>query len=97
MPTIEPRPHIFEEEHIAAVKSVVQKLREKIKEKGPGAFCSRHEILGVLMEEVDEYREAVRLPGSGKETLDQLEAELKDIAVAAIWGIASIQTRKVDW
>lgn len=97
MPTISPRPHIFEEEHKAAVKSVIEKLREKIKEKGPGAFCSRHEILGVLMEEFDEYRDAVRLRGSGKETLDQLEAELKDIAVAAIWGITSIQSRKVEW
>lgn len=97
MPSIKMRPDIFEAEYKAAVKSVAEKLKEKIKEKGDGAFGSRHEILGVLLEEFDEFREAVRLRGNSKDVLDQLEAELKDIAVAAIWEIASIQTRKVDW
>jgi len=67
-------------------------LSKRLKEKGYGAFVSRHEILGFLTEEYTEVVEAVH----SKPTED-LQGELIDIAVGCIFGIACIEAGALDW
>lgn len=75
-----------------AAMDVSAKLEQRLKEKGYGASVSRHEILGILEEEVMEFLHEVHR-GQPK----GLQEELMDIAVAAIWGLASLQSGKADW
>lgn len=56
-----------------------------IKEKGDGAFISLGEIRGYLEEEFDEF--CTEQHGNKS---DAARRELMDVAVAAIWGIVSI-------
>jgi len=67
-------------------------LKARMKQKGEHAFVSIHEILGIVDEEHDELKDAVRENNPGK-----VQAELIDIAVGAIWGIASIEEDVLDW
>jgi NTP pyrophosphatase (non-canonical NTP hydrolase) len=67
-------------------------LCDRIDEKGRGIFMSSHETLGVLVEEIAEYRGEVRNNDSKKQ-----RDELLDIAVAALWGIVSLDSGKMDW
>lgn len=67
-------------------------LKARMKEKGEHAFISIHEILGVVNEEHDELIDAVRDNNHA-----QVESELIDIAIGAIWGIASIEEEALDW
>jgi NTP pyrophosphatase (non-canonical NTP hydrolase) len=75
-----------------AAMDVSAKLEKRLKEKGYGSASSRHEILGILEEEVMEFLHEVH---SGQPK--GLQEELIDVAVSAIWGLASIQSGKVDW
>jgi hypothetical protein len=52
-----------------------------------------HEIYGIIKQETSEYEEAIHK----RLTDDEKVEELKDIAVAALFGIASIRTGGVDW
>ena len=76
-----------------AIDGVVAKLHFRIAEKGAGTMASNHEILGTITEELREYEGAIHARLS---ELAKVE-ELKDIAVGAIFGIASIQSGGVDW
>lgn len=58
---------------------------EELKMKGTGEFISIHEILGVVTEEWKELTDAVQ-----SNNFHNVKEELEDIAVAAIWGIISI-------
>lgn len=58
-----------------------------------GSLASSHEILGIIEDEVQEYRDEVHAKSAAELKIE----ELKDIAVAAILGIASIQSGGVDW
>lgn len=51
-------------------------------------MTSGHEILGIIEDEVQEYRDEVHAKSPAEHKVE----ELKDIAVAAVWGIASIQS-----
>lgn len=76
-----------------AAAEAVKKLRFRVQQKGHGTFASNHEILGVVRQETTEYEDAIH------KRMDQ-EAkvqELLDIAVAAIFGVASIRGGGVDW
>lgn len=64
-----------------------------IQDKGLGAFASNHKIYGVLAEELNEYLDAIQQKQSSADKID----ELYDIAVAAIFGIASINNQSVNW
>jgi len=68
---------------------VISKLFEMIdyqtKSKGKGEFVSTHEILGVVTEEWKELTDATQ-----SNNFHNVREELMDIAVAAVWGIASI-------
>ena len=57
------------------------------RDKGDGVLVSRHEILGVVIEEVRELERAVE-----SSTLASISDELLDIAVACVVGLASIRT-----
>lgn len=75
-----------------AITQLERKLSFRLKEKGSGTFKSRHEILGIVTEEHFELIDAVK---SG--TLEEVKQELLDIAVGALFGIASIEAKGVDW
>ncbi len=77
-----------------AIEDVAVKTEYRAKQKGMGVMCSGHEILGIIQDEVQEYRDKVHAKSAVHD--DKIE-ELKDIAVAAIWGIASMQSGGVDW
>lgn len=68
-----------------AVRHVTKWLEARLEAKGPGAFASLHEILGWVEEERLELQAAVH---AGR--FQDCRHELTDIAVACIWGIASI-------
>ena len=59
-------------------------MPRQIEKKGSGAFASMHECLGALTEEMHEFEHAVH---DNDET--QAARELIDLAVEAIWGVAS--------
>jgi hypothetical protein len=76
-----------------ALTEVVNMLFFRARQKGMGSMASNHEILGILSEEFAEYRDAVHAKGNQEEKVN----ELIDIAVAALFGIASIRSNGIDW
>lgn len=77
-----------------ALADVQEKLGFRMGQKGMGTYSSVHEILGILQDELTEYRDEVHGNKLGRE--EQVQ-ELIDIAVGAIWGIASIRSGGIDW
>lgn len=75
-----------------AIKIVAEKLEFRLKQKGNKTFTSTHEILGVVAEEYAELIHAVQ----NNNPAEVIE-ELKDIAVACIFGIVSINKKNMDW
>lgn len=86
------RPDIPQETIMKALDQVMDKLGSRLIQKGSGTFKSSHEILGVVTEEYDELIQAVRSNDNKK-----LEHELIDIAVACVFGLASILNDTTDW
>jgi hypothetical protein len=76
-----------------ALESVKEKFFYRVKQKGSGTMASNHEILGIISQEVQEYNDAIHQKLSDSDKIE----ELKDIAVAAVFGIASIESQGVDW
>lgn len=66
--------------------------KKRLLQKGDGAFKSSHEILGIISEEFDEMKDAVR-----KNDIANLREELLDIIVGCIHGICSIDQNELDW
>lgn len=71
---------------------VAHKLNYRIQQKGNNIFVSRHEICGIIREEVGEFEDLL-----SRGSLDDMREELLDIAIAAIWGVASIDSDEMDW
>lgn len=90
--TSELRPTITPKEIEAAMMLVQCNLKNRLNEKGDGAFASRHEILGTITEEYTELIEAVQ-----EGSLQDVENELIDITVAGLFGIACVYAKKVQW
>lgn len=86
------RPQLSDEEFSKAVALVIEKLHFRQNQKGVHSYTSCHECSGILDEEMVEFKEEVHL----KSKEGQIR-ELQDIAVAAIWSIASINSGKTDW
>ena len=86
------RTQISQEEIEAGIRKLIDKLDFRLAQKGYGTFSSRHEILGILTEEYDETIEAVR---SGK--IEDVSNELLDVAVASVFGMICIDSKKTDW
>ncbi len=75
-----------------AVGKVQDWLWIRLKEKGRGSFLSSHELRGVIDEEFNELCEALHLCHH-----DKIVHELKDLAVAAIFGLACLRAGKLEW
>lgn len=88
------RPQISVTEFDAAITSLRNHLRDKVDGSTAGACMSLHEILGLVGEEFDEFKQYTY----GNDPLNG-RLELLDIALAAIWGIASINSGTVtsEW
>lgn len=78
--------HETETALIHASEVVEKKILLRLDEKGNGLFVDKHQIYGIVAEEVKELMDALH----GND-IEGMKRELKDIAVAAIWGIASIE------
>lgn len=65
---------------------LASELEREVTRKGDGAFYTYHEALGVIEEERDELLEAIR-----SNNLHQIRQELRDLIVAALWGLVSIR------
>ena len=78
--------------HIDLAHEEVQAmLYKRLRQKGRGILVSSHEIAGVVEEERREMWAAVEANDA-----ERLEDELVDIAVAALVGLASLRTGKVQ-
>lgn len=60
-------------------------VNRRLQVKGHGAYVSSHETMGIITEEYDEAKDAVRANDH-----QHLRAELIDIAVGCLIGIISI-------
>lgn len=70
-----------------AVDAVALKLHASRAKHGTGVYVSTHEVFGVLAEEVAEVFGAMK-----DNNIAEVKAELVDVVVAALWGIASINS-----
>jgi NTP pyrophosphatase (non-canonical NTP hydrolase) len=75
-----------------AVGEVNRMMFQRLNDHGPGIFVSCHETLGVITEEYAELVGAVR-----SNDQDAQYRELVDIAVACLFGMASIRSGKMHW
>jgi len=64
---------------------LLRTLHERLREKGTALFNGPHEIMGILEEEVREYKDAVHMNNNS----DQMK-EMYDIGVTVLWGITSM-------
>lgn len=81
------RPAVGEREIDLALAAISASLDRRLTKHGPGAYAGQHEILGVIAEEYDELKDAIRA-NSDADTA----AELIDIAVGCVFGVASLLT-----
>lgn len=65
-----------------------EKLKYRQRQKGMGAYASIHETLGWVAEEVYEF-ELEMAKNASISTWEHSIEELKDVAVACVWGLAS--------
>jgi len=73
-------------------EAIWTKLMDRLTEKGWGIYISSHETLGIITEEYTELIEAV-----GENDHAHQWKELLDIAVAALAGMASIDSGEMQW
>ena len=71
------------EDILATLEAVKQGIIKQMGIKGPRGFINKHELHGVLCEEWYELNDALC------QTTERYLAELMDIAVAAVFGLAS--------
>jgi len=83
------RPSLSLESFDAALESVRNRLVKALKKHGTKSEVSWHEILGDVTEEYTEFVGAVQ-------ENNRQSDELHDIAIAAIWGIASDKAGNVQ-
>lgn len=88
------RPSVPDEKIIRAMNELYDNLKKRLDQKGYGSFKSSHEIYGIIAEETN-----IELLGAihKNEPLSEIQKELLDIAVACIFGYASIENGTVDW
>ena len=79
------RKPISKEEFEKVLDKVRLATEWQIKNKGDGAFVSTHEIVGVIQEEYSELLEELH-----KNNNQAFATELIDIAIACLWGYASM-------
>ncbi len=77
-----------------AIIHLREQINKRMKEKGPGALVSSHEILGLMTE---EYQELVIAVTAKPPNLLKVRKELLDIAVVSILGVACVDLDTLDW
>jgi hypothetical protein len=87
------RTEVSQESLDSAYANIAINLKKKLKKHGIGSWLSRHEILGIIEEEVYELLMVVH----DKEPQERLIEELADVAVAAIFGIACVINGSLEW
>jgi flagellar motor switch protein FliM len=86
------RLEITQEQIEQAVMEFRLELNRRLKQKGYGTFASTHEIAGVVDEEHREMMEALH-----KNDKTHFKAELLDVAVGAVFGVACVNAGTLDW
>jgi len=81
------RPQVTMDSVNVAISLLENALLQRLDKKGYGSFAGKHEILGILDEEFDELKDAIRDDAGG---ISQVKAELIDIAVGCLFGVACI-------
>jgi len=72
------------------VEAFLDKFHAIRKKKGVGAWVTTHEALGFVTEEYHELSDAVR-----SNRLNDVEAELMDVAICSLWAIVSIRAGSI--
>lgn len=86
------RVQLTDKQVMDAVNKTIEKLQFRLDQKGYGTFASRHEILGVIAEEYNEFAEAVH-----SKNYEEMKAEILDLAVGCIFGLACFDEDTIDW
>ena len=86
------RPEISVEAVDSVIDELSSKIHQRLRENGYHTLASTHEILGILEEERIELIDAVK-----GNIFSDVEHELYDIAVGALFGIACLQAGELDW
>lgn len=74
------------------LRKILLKLRADLRSKGRGAFVSSHEIYGILAEELNvELLDAIHANDP-----QQIQKELIDVAVGALFALASYEAGGVS-
>jgi len=92
MPPTDRRPKVNVDDIALVFKETRDKLNQRLNEKGNGIFVSSHECFGILQEEVNEYLDTIQ----ANDKVEQYN-ELMDVAVAAMFAMASMHSGKMDW
>lgn len=85
MPHLLNRLEITDEQVLKALEIITLRTGDRMKQHGKLAHASKHESVGIIMEEVQEMLEAVRLDDT-KPFID----EVVDVVVSGVWTLASV-------
>lgn len=77
---------------LQAEKEIHDHVIKVLERHGWGSFASRHEVYGVLMEEVREFERTIE-----KGNLEEISYELKDIAQVCVFALACIREAGLEW
>ena len=78
---------ISKEEVARKCEELKEEIYKEMKNKGPYSFNSPHEVLGTIAEEYHELIKAIT-----SDNFFSIREELVDIAVLAIFGVASMDS-----
>lgn len=86
------RKEILKEKVDGAKQQLNDHLIKILTKKGTKTFASRHEIMGLLLEEFNELERA-----NHKDDNNEFKYELLDLAATAIFAIACLDQNTLDW
>ena len=80
------RKNVTDKDIDKTVEAVKNAIHRRLRKHGFGLAASLHEVLGILVEEMNEFEDEVKANDT-----DKAYYELQDIAVAAIFGMISME------
>lgn len=87
------RKQITDESILNGIGDLINHLHDILNKKGKGSFSSSHELLGVLLEEFEEFKTNVMKNSSDDEKCN----ELLDVAATAIFGYVCYKEKGMEW
>lgn len=87
------RKQISDDDVLGGVGDLLKHLTEVLAKKGKGSFSSSHELLGVLLEEFEEFKSDVMSNASE----DNKCGELLDVAATALFGYICYKRKGMEW